>query len=206
MEHPEQQISHVIHLLTEGSPAQQQEALERYFLPDASFIHPICRVPHFSHVFVPFIGNVNSRWIIGCIYRWYKIMLPRVVLTVEATCSSPTFIGYNQKTSTLYCELNQAFIRITLPFYRGNAHLTTKLLLHHSEKDDKYYIKTQEDLYQSNEIASYFIPGSSTLVYLLQIFASLLCIVGAIVLAPITWLEQIRAENREHLNGNIKNS
>jgi hypothetical protein len=80
---PERQISHVIHLLTEGSPADQRDALEAYFLPDATFIHPLCRVPSFSHVSLPFIGEINSRWVIWMIYRWYKILSPRILLDVE---------------------------------------------------------------------------------------------------------------------------
>lgn len=81
--YPERQISRVIHLLTEGSPAEQKDALDAYFLPDASFIHPLCRVPSFSHLNLPFIGDVNSRWAIWMIYRWYKILSPRIVLNVE---------------------------------------------------------------------------------------------------------------------------
>lgn len=79
----ERQVSHVIHLLTEGSPADQRDALEAYFLPDATFVHPLCRVPSFSHVSLPFIGEINSRWVIWMIYRWYKILSPRILLDVE---------------------------------------------------------------------------------------------------------------------------
>jgi hypothetical protein len=89
---PERQISHVIHLLTEGSPAEQKDALDAYFLPDASFIHPLCRVPSFSHISLPLIGEINSRWVIWMIYRWYKILSPRIVLNVECDgTSSPPF-------------------------------------------------------------------------------------------------------------------
>ena len=79
----EKQISSVIKSLTEGSPADQENALDTYFLPDSSFIHPLCRVPSFKNYAVPLIGEINSRWVIWMIYRWYKILSPRIVLDVE---------------------------------------------------------------------------------------------------------------------------
>jgi hypothetical protein len=79
----EKQISSVIKSLTEGSPADQKNALDTYFLPDSSFIHPLCRVPSFKNYTLPLIGDINSRWVIWMIYRWYKILSPRIVLDVE---------------------------------------------------------------------------------------------------------------------------
>jgi hypothetical protein len=84
----ERQVSHIIHLLTEGSPAEQKDALDAYFLPDASFTHPLCRVPSFTHISLPLIGEINSRWVIWMIYRWYKILSPRIVLNVECEGTS----------------------------------------------------------------------------------------------------------------------
>jgi hypothetical protein len=87
----EKQISHVIHLLTEGSPADQKRALDTYFLPDASFLHPLCRVPSFSKNNVPLLGEIDSRWVLWMIYRWYKILSPRILLDVECSGSYPSF-------------------------------------------------------------------------------------------------------------------
>jgi hypothetical protein len=87
----EKQIVHVIHLLAEGSPAEQQHALNTYFLSDASFTHPLCRVPSFAGVALPVVGEVDSRWVIWMIYRWYKILSPRIELTVECHGSFPSF-------------------------------------------------------------------------------------------------------------------
>lgn len=68
--------------------------------------------------------------------------------------------------------------------------------------DDKYYIQKQEDLYQSNELVKFFGPGYSALVLLQQLIASIFCIIGAFIFAPITWLEQKRAQcYRKKLNG-----
>jgi hypothetical protein len=67
----------------DGGPLEQRDALEAYFLPDAFFIHPLCRVPNFSRFDLPVIGDINSRWVIWMIYRWYKILSPRIILDVE---------------------------------------------------------------------------------------------------------------------------
>ncbi|KAI6244972.1 hypothetical protein HI914_07220 [Erysiphe necator] len=195
MEDPVRQTPNIIRLLTEGSPTQQQEAIQSYFLQDASFVHPLCRVPSFSHMCIPLLGNINSRWVISAIYRYYKIISPRIIITIES-------INFDRKTSTLYCELRQIFSPISLPFYRANVHLTCKILLHHSLNDDKYYIQKQEDLYQSSELVKFFGPGYSTLVLLQQLIASIFCVIGAFIFAPITWFEQMRADNkRKQLNG-----
>ncbi|KAH6717396.1 hypothetical protein BKA61DRAFT_719399 [Leptodontidium sp. MPI-SDFR-AT-0119] len=186
MDHPKRQISHVIHLLTEGSPADQKDALDAYFLPDAAFIHPLCRVPSFSHFNLPFVGEINSRWVIWMIYRWYKILSPRIVLDVE--CDE-----FNQKSSILFVEIRQIFSLFFVPFYKSDVRLTTKLKLVHSEHDGKYYIKSQEDLYQTNELVKFFWPGGASIIWLWQLFATGLCILGALLLAPVTWIEQRHA-------------
>lgn len=85
----EKQISNIIHSLTEGSPVDQKTALETYFLPDSGFIHPLCRVPSFKSYTIPLIGEINSRWVIWMVYRWYKILSPRIVLNVECEGIAP---------------------------------------------------------------------------------------------------------------------
>lgn len=79
----EDEISDVVHQLTQGLPAEQKSAIETYFLEDASFIHPLCRIPSFSPFPVPFFGTITSRWFIWMIYRFYKILSPRIWLEVE---------------------------------------------------------------------------------------------------------------------------
>lgn len=70
----EQDIPKVIHLLTQTPPHAQHDAVEKYFTPNASFTHPFCRTGKFS----------NSRLLILAIYRWYKIMSPRIDLRVNS--------------------------------------------------------------------------------------------------------------------------
>ncbi|KAK4695792.1 hypothetical protein P7C71_g2029, partial [Lecanoromycetidae sp. Uapishka_2] len=74
MENPPAEINHIIHLLTQSPPATQRATIEKYFTPNASFTHPFCRTGSFE----------GSRWLIWCIYRWYKIMSPRIEIAVDS--------------------------------------------------------------------------------------------------------------------------
>jgi hypothetical protein len=73
--------------------------------------------------------------------------------------------------------------------------LVSVLQLEHSTADGKYYIAGQKDLYQVNEFVKFVWPGGAVVVWLWQCFATLVCVVGALVLAPVTWLEE-RGEGR----------
>lgn len=79
-----QEIASVIDTLTKGTPQQQEDALNTYFLPNASFIHPFCRVPSFSQGSIPLARDLDSRWLILGIYRWYRTLSPRIDLTVDS--------------------------------------------------------------------------------------------------------------------------
>lgn len=116
-----------------------------------------------------------------------------------ALLTSPEF---NQKSSLLFVEIHQIFSLFFVPFYKSDVHLTTKLGLVHSEDDGKYYVKSQEDLYQLNEVVKFFWPGGAMIIWFWQIFATAMCILGALMLAPFVWTEQ-RHSNK--VNG-VKNS
>jgi hypothetical protein len=73
------------------------------------------------------------------------------------------------------------------------VHLTTKLHLVQDSETQKYHIASQEDLYQTNELLRFVLPGGATLLWVWQLFATFLCIVGAVLLAPVTWVEQRQA-------------
>jgi hypothetical protein len=153
------------------------------------------------------------------VYRWYKILSPRIILEVECegwrpllkypstpynATNPPSRLEYNQKSQILFTEINQTFSIFFAPFYHANVHLTTKLKLHHSQQDGKYYITSQEDLYQSNDIASFLFPwfgAGAAMVWFWQVFATGLCILGALAFAPITWLEQRHASSKGMVNG-----
>lgn len=81
MENPVQDVRAVVHNLTQGSPSQQEDAINRYFTPDASFTHPFCRTGSFE----------GSRHLVHRIYRWYKIMSPKIELQVNSIGKQPGF-------------------------------------------------------------------------------------------------------------------
>lgn len=74
MDDPIQDVADVVHRLTQGSPKQQEEAINEYFTTDASFTHPFCRTGSFE----------GSRWLIHAIFRWYKVMSPKIDLAVNS--------------------------------------------------------------------------------------------------------------------------
>lgn len=80
MDDPIQDITVVVHRLTQGSPKQQEAAINDYFTTNASFTHPFCRTGSFE----------GSRWLIHAIFRWYKILSPTIKLTVNSVGKSPT--------------------------------------------------------------------------------------------------------------------
>ena len=143
------EISSIIHTLTQGSPSAQRAALEKYFAPTASFTHPFCRTGSFN----------GSRWLIWCIYRWYKILSPRIELGIDSVgkwgfpfCGNreagilwngflrqylltigfflPKFcIAYDSRNLILYVSIHQFFQVWALPFLSAHASLVTVLQL-----------------------------------------------------------------------------
>ncbi|KAI8363421.1 hypothetical protein B0O80DRAFT_433659 [Mortierella sp. GBAus27b] len=191
MEHPAQDISSVIHTLTQGSPEEQRCAIETYFTSDVAFQHPFCRVPSFSDIQVPWAGKINSRWVIWMIYRWYKVLSPTIVLKVHSTV-------YDEQQQVIYSQISQVFSLWFVPFYKAHVNLLSVLHLSPSRNDltgiNKYYIKKQEDHYQFNEFVKFVFPLSNVVLGLWQISVAISCVVGALLFAPITWLEQTVAE------------
>ncbi|KAF1809434.1 hypothetical protein P152DRAFT_476563 [Eremomyces bilateralis CBS 781.70] len=175
MDDPVTEIPGVIHALTQSRPSVQRETIEKYFTQDATFIHPFCRTPRLQ----------DSRWIILAIYRWYKVLSPRIDLSIQS-------VGYDAPNLRLYVTVHQIFRLWFVPFYKAPVTLVTVLDLAKVEK--KYRIQQQEDLYQTDKFISFvpLFPGGSLVVMACQYFAALFCVVGAMVLRPFTWL----AENR----------
>ncbi|KAF7896618.1 uncharacterized protein EAF01_009021 [Botrytis porri] len=185
MDDPKSQIAPLIHTLCSGAPSAQQQALEAYFTPDASFSHPLCSVPSFSSVGLPVVGEVNSRWVLGCVYKWYKVLSPRVVVGVDG-------VEYNPETQTLFLQLHQQFHLFFVPFFYPTVYLTTILYLARAKdsSEDKYLVKHQEDLYQSAELVKFFWPGGTQIISFWRWIATLFCILGAMAFAPVTWMEE----------------
>ncbi|KAF3035134.1 hypothetical protein E8E12_006207 [Didymella heteroderae] len=173
MENPVEEIADVIHLLTQSPPSTQRQTIEKYFATDASFTHPFCRTGKWP----------NSRLLVGLIYRWYKIMSPSIDITVQS-------VAFDESNLILYVSIFQIFRIWLIPFYYAPVYLTSVIKLERSEDDEKYYIESQDDLYAVDQWIRFIAPGGWILVYLWQFWASFFCVIGTIVLHPITLLEE----------------
>lgn len=134
MEHPVRDIRGVIRSLAQGTPEEQQDTVNRYYLPSASFVHPFCRIPSFEGKQVPFVGEVNSRMLVLAIYRWYKILSPKIDLQIESTV-------FDQRASLLYVTIHQTFSIWFLPFHRSPVRLVTVLHLTQDQSTNSHSIK-----------------------------------------------------------------
>lgn len=218
MEDPNNEISAIIHTLTQAVPSKQKAAIERYFTPDADFIHPFCRTGSWSLTF-PFVGyTLTSRWAILQIYQWYKLLSPQIDLQVLSTT-------FDRDRLLLYVTMRQQFRLWMVPLYEADVRLTTVLQL--AEGDDAgpesvttgrvrkepysyaaaadpavevdgtgkrrmYYITQQNDLYQTSEWIKFLVPWhvGSALMVAWQLFATALCVLGALVCFPGTWFKE----------------
>lgn len=96
--------------------------MNRYYVPNAEFVHPFCRVPPFENVAVPIVGQANSRQLILSIFRWYRILSPRIDLKVNT-------VQFDEANSKLYVDISQRFSLWFVPFYAANVNLVTLLHL-----------------------------------------------------------------------------
>lgn len=180
-----QDIADVVHRLTQGTPKQQEEAINEYFTTDASFTHPFCRTGSFE----------GSRWLIHAIFRWYKVLSPKIDLTVNS-------VALDETNLTLYVNISQIFSIWLIPFHRAPVNLTTVLQL--VRKQRKYYIQSQNDLYQVDQFIK-FPPGLSHIGPLIVLFcnfiATFFCVIGAYIGSPFTRYMQRQSEKRNDLSG-----
>ncbi|KAI9793766.1 MAG: hypothetical protein M1833_000658 [Piccolia ochrophora] len=201
MEDPIKDIPHVIRSLTQSSPHIQQQTLLTYFAPSARFTHPFCRTGSFA----------NSRWLIWMIYRWYKILSPRIELDIDSVGASPrsspamTCVkddrsrvdqAYDAQSKRLYVSLHQRFQIWLFPIYAAHVSLVTVLDLEYDKERKVYLITSQNDLYQTDEFVKFFLPGGWLFTWIWQFLATALCVVGALVLWPFSWAEDRIAANR----------
>lgn len=68
--------------------------------------------------------------------------------------------------------------------------LYLKRFLDDKANPNKYYIHKQEDQYQFNEFVKFVCPFGDLILAFWQVVVTLFCIGGALLLAPLTWLEQ----------------
>lgn len=115
-----EEIVPIIHSLTQDFPTQQKETLDRYFTPNANFLHPFCATG--SWRFKLFGQEWNSRWATLQIYQWYKILSPRIDLEVLS-------VAFDKETLYLYVTVQQHFRLWMVPYYDADVRFTTVLRL-----------------------------------------------------------------------------
>ncbi|KAK0933738.1 hypothetical protein LTR29_014671 [Friedmanniomyces endolithicus] len=194
MDDPVREITDIVLRLTQGSPKTQAQTINQYFTPNASFTHPFCRTGSFE----------GSRWLIHAIFRWYKIISPRVKAQARPPPSIPHIPrAYDEANLILYISISQIFAIWFVPFHRSPVTLTTKLQLTRKPTStrlatNKLYIQSQEDLYQVDQFVRFFAPWGigDAVVYLWHFVAAIGCVVLSIVFAPFTRLEEQYAEGR----------
>lgn len=99
-------------------------------------------------------------------------------------------IAYDKSSLLLYAHISQNFRIWIIPFYRAHVNLVTVLQLTQDKKTSKYLITSQNDLYQVNEFVKFFWFGGWLFVSIWQAFATIFCLIGAVLLWPQTWVEE----------------
>jgi hypothetical protein len=112
--------------------------------------------------------------------------------------------AYDSTNLILYLNITQLFSLWFVPFHHANVTLTTELHLTRPPNSGKYYITAQNDLYQNDQLLRFMAPfGVAELfVHLWQYSSTLMCLLGAFLLAPATKLQQDWIERKE-ANGPI---
>ncbi|KAF2154068.1 hypothetical protein K461DRAFT_277137 [Myriangium duriaei CBS 260.36] len=196
MDDPTSEIAGVIHALTSTPPSVQLAAINKYFTPDAEFTHPFCRT----------IASPSSRFQVARIYRWYKILSPQISLKVHS-------VSWDKANNILYVGITQIFAIWLIPFHQSEVSLVTVLHLVQqqnrlgisSEEDEdssvvnlnaniggKWYIKSQNDLYQTDQFIRFVLPPFAFILPLWQYFATLVCIICSYLFEPVSWWEESR--------------
>ena len=180
------EIEGVIHALCSPPPSVQLAAIDRYFTPDADFTHPFCRT----------LPSPTSRFQLSRSYRWYKILSPQISVKVHS-------VAWDESNSVLYVGISQVFAIWFYPFHQANARLVTVLrLVQHqnrlgSDTGGKWYIKSQNDLYQTDQFLKFPLPLLGPLVMIWQYFATLVCIVCSYIFEPVSWWEESKQKQFE---------
>ncbi|KAG5661405.1 hypothetical protein KAF25_005527 [Fusarium avenaceum] len=199
MENPVNEIAGVIKSLTQGAPDVQESTLREYFLPNASFSHPYCRVPSISKGQIPLAGGLESIQLILGIYRWYRTLSPHIDIRIDSA-------AFDQHSGLLYVSIRQTFAVWFIPFYKAPVRLVsvlqlTQLSSESSSEDDelsesqslsprgqtpKYYIASQDDLYPVNDCIQFLCPGLGPFLWTIwQLYSTCLCFVGSLLFLPL---------------------
>lgn len=111
--------------------------------------------------------------------------------------------AYDAQSLVLYVNISQVFRIFIIPFYRAPVTLTTVLKLKQGS-NKKYYIVSQNDLYQVNEFVKFFTwPFGFLFVLAWQFAATLVCLGAALAFWPISWAEEHGSEVRHDARGDV---
>jgi hypothetical protein len=231
------EIGDIITTLTTGTPQEQEDTLNTFFLRNASFTHPFCRVPSFSIKSLPIVGGIDSLAIILAIYRWYRTLSPKIDINVDSAGEFLEHVRrpavshgqtapphgkanglthpsvFDQRTGQLYVSIRQTFSIWFIPLYRAPVRLTTVLQLTQRtswDSDDtvtrgpltesrepaplagpgqeraRYFITSQEDLYQVNDFVQFLLPGLGPLLWSFwQLLSTVMCVILSFVFLPV---------------------
>ncbi|KIY73347.1 hypothetical protein CYLTODRAFT_325107, partial [Cylindrobasidium torrendii FP15055 ss-10] len=142
MEDPTREITKVYSLITMPSSAQaQRAAVERYFTPEAGFMHPMVKV----------LPGPGSRERILGIHQYYHIVSTSAPgdLTIRS-------VLFNREHGVLDLEVIQRFHLRFSPFKAKPARLLVRLTL--QKHAGLHYISMQEDFYHPEDLVSLFLP------------------------------------------------
>ena len=102
-------------------------------------------------------------------------------------------ISWDRSNNVLYVGITQVFAIWAVPFYKAEVSLVTVLHLEQrqeSQSDTKWYISSQNDLYQMDQLVKFAAPLLAWTLPILQIFATFACVLMSYIFAPISWWEE----------------
>ncbi|KAJ0118073.1 hypothetical protein J7T55_014526 [Diaporthe amygdali] len=122
MENPEQEIRHVVRSLCQGTPDEQRRTIDRYFTPDAEFVHPFCIAPRFNEgdLALPGLRRLSSRDALRGIFQWYRMLSPKIIIDIDTAL-------HDKERDKMYLDMRQIFSIWFAPAYHARVRLVTVL-------------------------------------------------------------------------------
>jgi len=106
-------------------------------------------------------------------------------------------VAFDDKHDILYVNLNQTFSIWLIPFHHSHVNLTTVLYLEKgvgrgvTDGKERYYIKHQEDLYQTDQWVKFPSPRIlPAIVWVWQVVSALVCMICLYLFAWLDFLEE----------------
>ncbi|PRP80248.1 hypothetical protein PROFUN_12187 [Planoprotostelium fungivorum] len=135
MNNPPAEVEDVIRKLTLGSKEDLLNVVNTYFTQDASFDHPLAWVQS---------SPKHSRESVLNIYRAYHVLSEISKIEINS-------IDWNPENLHLVVDLFET-LSFPLQWPRGPMKLRLVVVLKFRKVDDKYYIKSQEDLFPIQDL------------------------------------------------------